>query len=47
MEKVLNAVSAVLDTPTITALNAKVDVDKQEYEDVAAEFYKSVKDKLK
>ena len=47
VEKVLNAVSAVLDTPTITALNAKVDVDKQEYEDVAAEFYKSVKDKLK
>lgn len=40
---VLNKVSAALDTPTITALNAKVDVDKEEYEDVAKEFYDSIK----
>lgn len=41
--EVINKVSAALDTPTVTALNAKVDVDKQEYEDVAKEFYDSIK----
>ena len=40
---ILNAVSATLDTPTITALNAKVDVDKEEYEDVAKEYWDSIK----
>jgi osmoprotectant transport system substrate-binding protein len=40
---VLNKVSAALDTETVTALNAKVDVDKREYEDVAREFYDSIK----
>lgn len=40
---VLNAVSAKLDTDTIVALNAKVDIDNQEYEDVAKEFYDSIK----
>jgi osmoprotectant transport system substrate-binding protein len=38
----INKVSAALDTKTITALNAKVDVDKEEYEDVAKDFYKSI-----
>lgn len=38
----LNKISAVLDTATITKLNAKVDVDNEEYEDVAEEFYKSI-----
>jgi len=41
---ILNKVSATLDTATITALNAKVDVDKEEYEDVAKEFYESIKE---
>lgn len=41
---VLNKVSATLDTATITALNAKVDVDKEEYEDVAEEYWDSIKD---
>lgn len=41
--EVINKVSAALDTQTITALNAKVDVDKEEYEDVAKEFYDSIK----
>ncbi|KAI7259085.1 hypothetical protein KC345_g10399 [Hortaea werneckii] len=41
--EVINKVSAALDTGTITALNAKVDVDKEEYEDVAKEFYDSIK----
>ena len=41
--EVLNAVSAKLDTDTIVSLNAKVDIDKQEYEDVAKEYYDSIK----
>ena len=28
---------------TITALNAKVDVDKEEYEDVAEEYWESIR----
>lgn len=40
---VLNKVSAALDTETLTKLNAKVDVDKEEYEDVAQEFYEAIK----
>ena len=40
---ILNAVDAKIDTKTITSLNAKVDVDKQEYEEVAQEFYDSIK----
>lgn len=39
---ILNAINAKIDTKTITALNAKVDVDKLEYEDVAKEFYDSI-----
>lgn len=41
--EVINKVSAALDPETVTALNAKVDVDKKEYEDVAKEFYDSIK----
>lgn len=41
--EILNRVSAVLDTETVTALNARVDVDKREYEEVAAEFWESPK----
>lgn len=43
ISEMINKVSAALDTATITALNAKVDVDKEEYEDVAKEFYDSIK----
>jgi osmoprotectant transport system substrate-binding protein len=39
----LNAVNAKIDTPVITALNAKVDLNKREYQDVAQEFYQSIK----
>lgn len=39
----LNKISAKIDTETITGLNAKVDLDHEEYEDVAKEFYDSVK----
>jgi osmoprotectant transport system substrate-binding protein len=40
---IINKISAKLDTKTVTALNAKVDVDKDEYEKVAEDFYKSIK----
>lgn len=40
---ILNDISAKLDTKTITELNAKVDVDKQEYEEVAKTFFESLK----
>ena len=42
--EILNKVSATLDTPTVTALNAKVDVGKEEYEDVAREYWESIRD---
>lgn len=42
---ILNEISAKIDTETITALNAKVDVDKLEYEEVAKEFYESINQK--
>lgn len=41
--EVLNRISACLDTDTIVALNAKVDIDKREYDEVAREFYESIK----
>lgn len=39
---ILNKISASLDTETVTALNAKVDVDKMEYEEAAREYYESI-----
>jgi osmoprotectant transport system substrate-binding protein len=38
----LNAVDAKLTTEVLTKLNAQVDIDKQEYEDVAKAFYDSI-----
>lgn len=43
---VLNKVSSHLDTDTVTKLNAKVDVDKEEYEDVASDYFDSIKKDL-
>lgn len=40
---ILNPISKVLDTKTITELNAKVDVEGQEYATVAKDFYNSIK----
>ena len=40
---ILNKISATLDTKTVTKLNAQVDVDKREYEEVAKEYYDSIK----
>lgn len=39
IEEALNRVSAALDTETMQQLNAKVDLEKEEPEDVAAEFF--------
>ena len=39
--EILNAVSAKLDTETMVALNAKVDIDHMEYDEVAREFYET------
>jgi osmoprotectant transport system substrate-binding protein len=44
---ILNKIDADLTTEKVTALNAKVDVDGQEYEEVAAEYYNSIKAGLK
>lgn len=38
----LNRVSAALTTEDLTQLNARVDIDKEEYEDVARDFYESL-----
>ena len=40
---VLNKVSAEFTTENITALNAQVDIDGEEYTDVAKDFYETVK----
>lgn len=47
IETILNKVSKHIDTETLIKLNAKVDVEKMEYEEVAKEFYDSIKDDLK
>lgn len=40
---ILNKISASLDTKQITKLNAEVDVEKREYEEVAKKYYDSIK----
>lgn len=47
VEEVLNKVNKLIDNKTIIDLNAKVDIDKQEYEEVAKDYYDSIKDKIK
>ena len=41
--EIINKISATIDTETMTKLNAQVDIDKEEYEDVAADFYATLK----
>jgi len=41
--EILNNISSTLDTETVTGLNAKVDVDGEEYEAVAKEYFDSIK----
>ena len=44
IEEILKKVNETLDTAAITALNAQVDVDKEEYEDVAEEYWESIRE---
>ncbi len=44
IEEILKKVNETLDTAAITALNAKVDVDKEEYEDIADEYWESIRE---
>ncbi|AIQ11921.1 glycine betaine ABC transporter substrate-binding protein [Paenibacillus durus] len=44
---ILNAVSAKLDNPTIIKLNAAVDIDKKEYEEVAGDYFETIKADVK
>ena len=43
IEEILKKVNETLNTAEITALNAKVDVEKEEYEDVAEEYWESIR----
>ncbi len=43
LAETLNRVSAMLDTDTIVALNAQVDLEQREYDEVAREFYDTIK----
>jgi osmoprotectant transport system substrate-binding protein len=45
--KILNAVSAKFDNKTIIKLNAEVDINKKEYEEVANTYYNTIKDAVK
>ena len=44
---ILNAVDKTLTTEKLTALNAKVDVDKQEADKVASDYYASIKSEVR
>lgn len=46
VELVLNQLSALLTTEKITELNAQVDIDKLEMEEVAASFFNEIKDQV-
>ncbi|MHC5879140.1 glycine betaine ABC transporter substrate-binding protein, partial [Streptococcus pyogenes] len=45
MATLLNQVSKSLNTQTVTQLNAKVDVEGEDYRAVAEEYYEKIKDK--
>ena len=47
IEETLNKVSETFTTENLTELNAKVDIDKDEYEEVAKDYYDSIKDSIK
>lgn len=46
IESVLNKLSAQITTEIITELNARVDIDKEEMEEVAADFFNTIKEKV-
>lgn len=46
-EKIINLVTATFTTSNVIKMNAEVDVDGKEYDDVAREYYESIKASLK
>lgn len=40
---IINGISAEIDTKTMTELNSRVDIDKEEYDDVAEDFFETLK----
>lgn len=47
IEEIVNKVTATFTDENVIAMNAKVDIDGEEYSDVAKEYYDSIKDTLK
>lgn len=47
VEEIVNKVTATFTDENVIAMNAKVDIDGEEYSDVAKEYYDSIKDSLK
>ena len=45
-EEISNKISALITKEDVISMNAKCDIDGEDYEDVAAEYYDSIKDKL-
>lgn len=43
IKSILNKITALLDNETVIKLNGEVDIEKREFEDVAKEFYKTIK----
>ncbi len=43
LKEAINKIQKKITTEDLQALNAKVDIDKEEYEDVASEYYDSIK----
>lgn len=43
LAEIINGISAEIDTKTMTELNSRVDIDKEEYDDVAEEFFETLK----
>lgn len=43
LAEIINSISAEIDTQTMTELNSRVDIDKEEYDDVAEEFFETLK----
>ncbi len=47
IKDILNKVTATLDTKIVTSLNAKVDVHKEEFEDVAKSYYEEIRSQVR
>lgn len=45
-EEIINQVTATFTTANVIEMNAKVDIEHEEYEDVAAEYYETIKDSI-